>query len=731
MAKKKSYHKGNTSIPGPSIEREYTTEQVREITKCRTDLRYFAETYFYIVDPDTGRQTIKLYDFQKRMLDSLNHNRRVIFLASRQIGKTTLLTIFALWVACFNRDQNIVLVANKENTAAELLRRIRFAYELLPEWLKPGVKNYARQSIEFEDNVRIAISTTTGSAGRGQSVNCVTGDGVITLRNKKTGEVFKTQIKDAFQKLEADNVKVNVSVCDHDIENVDCFSNVKYDILTEKGFKSFRGILQGNNTNKIQFTFSNNEKLTTTPCHKFLTNNGSVVLAKDISASTILFNNIKTQTKAHIISDEKVYEILHVEDTHTYYVNDILSHQCLIVDEIAHMDSRLMDEFWTAVYPTISRSKKSKVLVSSTPNGTGNLFHRLVEGANAGTNGFAIENVTWRDVPDRDEAWKAQEIMALGSYEKFLQEYENFFAASGESSLDHETFMNMKQNVKAPVYTSDEDMYKVFEFPQEGRQYAAGVDTAEGIGKDYSVIQVIDFTDPKDIRQVATYACNTISPAAFANKVYEIFQHWGMPWALIERNGPGAQIVDRLMTDFAYQNIVSYGLKLARRGSVVHGMISHTNTKYKCVTNMRHYVNNCMSVKINDIPTLEEFLDFIRFPNGSWKARSGKHDDRVMALCWALMILDKEIMSKYFDIVREDDFGKPAEFIAQDYGVTPFLSESSLYVKKENNETGVDHITLPCVMGMDDPIGQEMAEYLNSGWTPADQYQSHTRYGYK
>ena len=78
-----------------------------------------------------------------------------------------------MWVSCFNDYQNIVIVANKEATAIEIFRRIRLAYEELPNWLKPGVKEYGKTSCEFENGSRISISTTTGSAARGASINCI------------------------------------------------------------------------------------------------------------------------------------------------------------------------------------------------------------------------------------------------------------------------------------------------------------------------------------------------------------------------------------------------------------------------------------------------------------------------------------------------------------------------------------------------------------------------------
>jgi hypothetical protein len=138
-----------------------------------------------------------------------------LLLFSRQTGKSTISTIFCLWTACFNNDQNILLVANKESTAKEIFKRIRLAFEELPNWMKPGVKEYGKESMELANGSRIGITTTTGTAGRGSSANllfideadwieCVAADTRITLRDKTTGEIKNISIGDAWELFQHD-----------------------------------------------------------------------------------------------------------------------------------------------------------------------------------------------------------------------------------------------------------------------------------------------------------------------------------------------------------------------------------------------------------------------------------------------------------------------------------------------------------------------------------------------
>ena len=107
-----------------------------------------------------------------------------MFLCSKSYiptSNTTLMTIYALWMTTFFEYRKILVVANKSDTAKEILGRIKMAYEELPNWLKPGVKSWNKQSVEFENGSDIKISATSADAARGQSLNCLSGDSVVDI----------------------------------------------------------------------------------------------------------------------------------------------------------------------------------------------------------------------------------------------------------------------------------------------------------------------------------------------------------------------------------------------------------------------------------------------------------------------------------------------------------------------------------------------------------------------
>lgn len=186
----------NPNLPTGDSTFEFKPQQAKEYKKCMTKIEYFASNYFYITTLDKGKTVIDLYPAQKRVLKATTKTRFMVLLSSRQAGKTTLMTIYALWNTCFESDKRVLIIANKEDTAIMILRRIRTAYEELPNWLKPGVKQWGKTEVIFANDSSIAISSTSSSAARGESINCVDGDTEVTLQHKETGKVFNCTMED-------------------------------------------------------------------------------------------------------------------------------------------------------------------------------------------------------------------------------------------------------------------------------------------------------------------------------------------------------------------------------------------------------------------------------------------------------------------------------------------------------------------------------------------------------
>lgn len=149
----------------------YTPQQIREIARCAKDPLYFMEKYMKIQHPVKGRMPFEAYEYQKRLVNAYWQNNSVIALLPRQSGKTTTAAGYLLWYAMFNNDVTVLIAANKFRAANEIMDRIKFAYEELPDFIRAGVSTYNVQDVKFDNGSRIKATTTTPDSGRGMSIS--------------------------------------------------------------------------------------------------------------------------------------------------------------------------------------------------------------------------------------------------------------------------------------------------------------------------------------------------------------------------------------------------------------------------------------------------------------------------------------------------------------------------------------------------------------------------------
>lgn len=94
----------------------------------------------------------------------------------------------------------------------------------------------------------------------------------------------------------------------------------------------------------------------------------------------------------------------------------------LIIDNAAFIPPRVMDEIWNSLYPVVSSSKNSKIILSSCPNGKGNLFANIYEKSKKANNDWWMDRLKWHDVPGRNRKWKHNMIKCIGK-EAFKSEF--------------------------------------------------------------------------------------------------------------------------------------------------------------------------------------------------------------------------------------------------------------------------------------------------------------------
>lgn len=207
-------------------------EILKEIVECRTNPIHYLEQYGRVRHPIRGIVPFKLYDFQKDVVIKVVNNRFVIIAKGRQLGLSTLLSGYSVWLASFFNSKQILILANKGDVATNFISKCKIFIKYIPEYMRPKILVNNRQSIELENGSVIKASTTTVDAARSEALSllivdeaamirpinevwtaarptlstggaaviistpCVSGDTKIKIRNKITQEIKEINIEE-------------------------------------------------------------------------------------------------------------------------------------------------------------------------------------------------------------------------------------------------------------------------------------------------------------------------------------------------------------------------------------------------------------------------------------------------------------------------------------------------------------------------------------------------------
>ena len=253
--------------------------------------------------PDKIKSIYK-YPFKITMRDfTIDHPNHRYYTNDILSHNTTTIAVFLSWMLIFHIDRNILIVANKEKTAIEIVDKIINIFKGLPFWLKPGTEQWGKTALKLDNGSKILSSATTNTASIGFTIHCV------------------------------------------------------------------------------------------------------------------------------------------------------------LLDEFAHIPDNIVNNFWRSVYPTLSSSRVSQCIITSTPNGTTNKFYEIVSGAIEKKNSFRYIRTDYWEVPGHDDAWAAQMKADFGE-EEFAQEFELQFNKNSKMLMKSEdmnfTDRLVKQYVHKTIYVNNQ-----------------------------------------------------------------------------------------------------------------------------------------------------------------------------------------------------------------------------------------------------------------------------------
>lgn len=462
----------------------------QEYIKCAQDPVYFMKKYCMIQHPTRGRIQFNLFPFQEGTLNLLQKNDRSIILKSRQLGISTLTAGLSLWMMLFQKDKSILVVATKQDTAKNLITKIKFMYDNLPSWLQIG----------FVENNKLALRLKNGSQ------------------------------------------------------------------------------------------------------------------AKAVSAA----------------SDAGRSEAISL----------------LIIDEAAFIEQNRIEDIWGASQQTLSTGGKAIIL--STPNGTGNFFHKMWVRGEEGINGFVPIRLPWTVHPERDQAWRDQQEDELGP-RMASQECDCDFTTSGNTVFVPELLNYYDTLTIDPLERRGIDgSFHVWEYPDYSRKYLVVADVARGDSKDYSAFHIIDIEECKQIGEFKSQ----IGTKEFGHMLVTVATEYNNALLVVENANIGWNTI-QVVIDRGYKNLyyspkgdaatnadsfLARGYDITDTTKMVPGFTMSMKSRPLVIGKLDAYLRD-KSIVIQGKRTLEEMRTFI-WKNGRAEAQGGYNDDLVMSLATACYVRD-------------------------------------------------------------------------------------------
>jgi len=317
-----------------------------------------------------------------------------------------------------------------------------------------------------------------------------------------------------------------------------------------------------------------------------------------------------------------------------------LSINLLFLDEFAFVENDA--QFYTSTYPVVSAGKDTQIVITSTANGIGNVYHKLWEGAVQKTNEFKPFRVDWWDVPGRDEKWK-EETISNTSALQFEQEFGNTFHGRGNTLIGANHLL-AQQSTEPEFIKENVNIYKQ---PVEEHEYVMTVDVSKGRNQDYSTFTIIDVST-QPFEQVCVFRDNNISPMLLPDIIYKYANTYNKAYVVVESNDQGAVVCNGLYYDLEYENMfVESSIKANALGATMTRRVKRIGC-----SSIKDLIEQ-EKLRIYDAQTIVEMSTFVSKGN-SYMAIAPNHDDLMMNLVMFAWFTTTDVFQSLTNIDMKD-----------------------------------------------------------------------------
>lgn len=326
------------------------------------------------------------------------------------------------------------------------------------------------------------------------------------------------------------------------------------------------------------------------------------------------------------------------------------------------------EEHLKGLLQAIPDQDDTEIILESTANGVGGVYYDYVMDAKEGKGEYELIFIPWYwqdeykkvlppdftltqeesqlkslySLTDEQLNWRREKIYELKGVDSFKQEYpftvEEAFLFSGRGAFDTNWLNKAAEDCYSPDYIGEmtragfieraDGLFSVWEKPKPGSLYALSADIAEGLAKgDYTSIDVAD----ENGYQVAHWHGH-IAPDKAGELIAQIGKWYNTAFVGVERNNHGLTTLTKLR-DVGYTKLYAQeNLENVAEGdqSIRFGWLTTAKSKPMIIDHLQAVLRDGES-GIASIEHIKEMREYIIEDNGSYNARSGAKDDRVMS----------------------------------------------------------------------------------------------------
>lgn len=616
-----------------------------EYVKCAANPVYFMKKYSKIQHPVRGKILFELWDFQEDVLRDFQNHRYNICLKSRQLGISTLIAGYSLWLMLFQTDQNVLVIATKQETAKNLVTKARVMYDNLPSWLKTGVVEDNKLSLRFKNGSQIKAVSAAADAARSEALSLLIIDEGAFIDN----------IEEIWASAQSTINTGGSAIINSTPNGVGNFYHKQW-VNAKTGRSAFNPIFLHWTVHPERDQSWRDEQ--------------DIILGPALAAQECFTGNVRVITKTGWVPIKDIQ----VDD-------EVLSH----TGKFQRVIRKYVDDKNNLYGVKSSRNHKDDCFVTSNhpiavKNG-GKIDYVEVKNIHSQIpsiypdvfNGLSYVSSEWLD-----GEWDFESIDTSITKTVYNLEVENDntyvtefglvhncdgdFLSSGHSVVDGNTIdWYEKTYITEPKEKRGaENGLWIWDYPDPSKSYMIAADVARGDGKDYSTFHIMDI---ENVEQVAEYQ-GKLDTKSFGNLLVSLATEYNDALLVIENANIGWAVIQQVI-DRGYPNLyytykedgytdpsvhIPKGYDLKDKSQMVPGFTNSSKTRPLLISKYEMYFRERSPI-IKSSRLTEEMFVFI-WNGGRAEAQSGYNDDLVMSFAIGLWVRDTALKLRQDGMMR-------------------------------------------------------------------------------